>query len=125
MDLPSVLGMFDGVMMPLCEKFSLLFFVLAVDRCFRWEKVYSTDVWLPLFVQDGFVEDDTPVSFTNELNDAELGYSSDDMVKWDLDSKGALQSYYEPATFELSMITYVIFLEKGSLTSSFGGHRPL
>ena len=44
------------------------------------------NVWLLVFVWDGFVKDDTLVSLFNQVNDAKLGDSSHDMVKWDLDS---------------------------------------
>jgi len=57
-----------------------------------------TPILVPVFVRDGFVEDDTIVSFFSKLNDARLGDSPHDIVRWDLelDSKGdfMVKSYY-------------------------------
>ena len=35
--------------------------------------MFDIDVWSPIFVRDGFVEDGTPVSFLNKLDEAKLG----------------------------------------------------
>lgn len=84
---------------PLRELF-LAFFVLAVDRdasfANYWERVLDVNIWSPIFVRDGFVEDDTLASFLDKLNEAKLGDSLSDMVGWDLNSKGvfSVRSYY-------------------------------
>jgi len=57
---------------------------------------HLTPILVPCFVRDGFVEDDTLVSFFNKLNDVKLGDSPHDIVRWDLDFEGdfTVKSYY-------------------------------
>jgi len=61
-----------------------------------WDRASGTIVWVPIFVQDGFLDGDTLVSFFDKLNRHKLGDSSFDSVKWELNSKGDLmvKSYY-------------------------------
>ena len=54
----------------------------------RGASISGTNFWSPIFVGDEFVEDDTTVSFFNKINDAKLGDSPHDIVRWDLDFKG-------------------------------------
>ena len=51
---------------------------------------------MPIFVWDGFFDDDALVSFFNKLNSHNLGDSSQDSVKWDLNPKGefTVKSFY-------------------------------
>jgi len=76
------------------------FYVLAVDRNvsvanYR-QQVSGNNIRAPVFVQDGFVDDDSLVSFFNKLSDAKLGESSIDGVKWDLNTQGCftVTSFY-------------------------------
>jgi len=72
-----------------------------------WERASGANVWVPVFAWDGFIGDDSLVSFFNTLNCHKIGDSSHDLVKWDLDSKGdaAVKSYYLKA-FELSFLHF-------------------
>jgi len=60
-------------------------YVLAVDRnaffADNWEQISGNNIWAPVFVQNGFVDDDSLVSFFNKLNEAKLGDSSIDRVR--------------------------------------------
>ena len=85
-----------------CGKFPLkdLFpslYVLAVDKnasIAEYQKhVYGNSVCAPVFVRDEFVDDDSLVSFFNKLNEAKVGESSVDRVKWDLTTQGYSVSY--------------------------------
>ena len=75
-------------------------YVLAVDKNasvaeYR-AQVYGNSVWAPVFVRDGFVDDDSLVSFFNKLNEAKVGESSVDRVRWDLTNQECftVRSFY-------------------------------
>jgi len=53
------------------------------------EEVHGNSVWAPVFVRDGFVDDNSLVSFFNTLNEAKVRESSIDRVRWDLTTQGA------------------------------------
>ena len=59
--------------------------MLAVDRnasvadC--QENMSSVYVWVPIFAHDGFIDDDTLISFFDKLNEANLGVSALDKVR--------------------------------------------
>jgi len=80
---------------PLRDIF-LSLFVLAENKdasiADYWDRASGTSVWVPIFVRDGFIDDDAVVSFFNKLNSHNLGDSSQDSVKWDLNPKGRLHS---------------------------------
>jgi len=48
------------------------------------EHVSGNNIWAHVFVQDGFVDDDSLESYFNELIEAKLGESSIDRVRCDL-----------------------------------------
>jgi len=48
-------------------------------------------VWAPVFVRDRFINNDILLRFFNKLNEANLGDSTTDKVRWDLSTKGCLQ----------------------------------
>ena len=56
---------------PLRDTFPVLF-VLAKNRdasiADYWDRASGTIVWVPIFVPDGFLDDDSLVSFFNKLN---------------------------------------------------------
>ena len=60
-------------------------YVLTVDKNTSvteyWEQVHGNSVWAPVFVRDGFVNDDFLVRFFNKLNEAKVGESSMDRVR--------------------------------------------
>jgi len=75
-------------------------YVLVVDKNapvaeYR-EQVHGNSVWASVFVRDGFVDDDSLVSFFNKLNEAKVGEPSVDKVRWDLTTKGCftVRSFY-------------------------------
>ena len=75
-------------------------YVLAVDRNvfvadYR-QQVSGNNIWALVFVRDGFVDDDSLVSFFNKLREAKLGESSIDGVRWDLSTQGCftVRSFY-------------------------------
>jgi len=84
---------------PLRDMFPSLF-VLADNRdasiADYWDRDSGTIVWVPIFVRDGFIDDDVLVSFFNKLNSHKVEVSSQDMVKWDLNPKGefTVKSFY-------------------------------
>jgi len=84
---------------PLKDRFPRLY-VLAVDKnasvANYQEQVYGNNTWAPVFVRDGFVDDDSLVSFFNKLNEANIGESSMDRVRWDLSTQGCftVRSFY-------------------------------
>ena len=49
-----------------------------------------------VFVWGGFIDDGAMLSFFNKLNEANLGESSLDKVRWDLNTKGCftVRSFY-------------------------------
>ena len=53
-------------------------------------------MWAPVFVREGFVDDESLVSFFNKLNEAKVGESSVDRVRWDLTNQGCftVRSFY-------------------------------
>ena len=55
------------------------------------EQLFISYVWMPIFIRDGFIDDDTLTSFLNKLNEANLEDSSLDKMRWDLYIKGASQ----------------------------------
>jgi len=76
------------------------FYVLAVDRNVSvadyWQQVSRNNIWAPVFARDGFVDDDSLVSFFYKLSEAKLGESSIDGVRWDLNTRGCcnVRSFY-------------------------------
>lgn len=60
------------------------------------EQVSGSNIWAPVFVRDGFVDDDSLISFFNKLNEAKLGDCSIDTVRWDLIIQGCftIRSFY-------------------------------
>jgi len=60
-----------------------------------WEQTYGTNVWAPVFVRDGFVDDVSLVSFLDKLICRKIGDFTHDMVKWDFNYKGdfTVESY--------------------------------
>lgn len=52
------------------------------------EQVSDVNVWSPIFVLDGFVEDDPLLSFLKKVNEANVGDSSHDIVRGGLSCKG-------------------------------------
>jgi len=84
---------------PLKDLFPSLY-VLAVDKNafivdYR-EQVSGNNIWAPILVRDGFVDDVSLVSFFNKLNEAKVGESSIDRVRWDLTTQGCftVRSFY-------------------------------
>ena len=61
-----------------------------------WEQVFGSNIWALVFVGDGFVDDDSLISFFNKLNEAKLRDSSIDTVRWDLIIQGCftIRSFY-------------------------------
>ena len=55
------------------------------------EQGSDTFVWAPVFIRDRFIEDDTLVVFFDKLNEAILGDSLIDKVRWTLNTKGCFQ----------------------------------
>lgn len=55
------------------------------------EHLSSGYVQASIFVRDGFIDDDNLISFFNELNEANLGDSPLDKMRWDLHTKGDSQ----------------------------------
>jgi len=76
----------------LLKELSPGLYALAMDRNalvadYR-EQGACCPVWAPFFVQDRFIDDDTLLRFFNKLNEANLGDSTTDKVRWDLSTKG-------------------------------------
>ena len=59
-------------------------------------QVYGNSIWAPVFVRDGFDDDESLVNFFNKLNEAKVGESSVDRVRWDLTTQGCftVRSFY-------------------------------
>lgn len=77
--------------MPLNGRFPSLY-VLEADRntliAYYQEHLSRGYVYAPIFVRDGFIDDDTLIIFFNKLNEANLRDSSLDKVRWDLNIRG-------------------------------------
>ena len=75
-------------------------YVLAQNRdasiTYYSDRASGTIGWVPVFVRDGFLDDDSLVSFFNKLVRHRLGDSSRDTMKWDVKLKGdfTVKSYY-------------------------------
>ena len=74
--------MSKGVIVPNERNFPCS--VLVVDRDVfvvdYWEWVSSINVWAPASIQDGFIDDDTLLSFFNKINCHKFRDSLHDMV---------------------------------------------
>ena len=74
---------------PLRELF--LISMLPMDKdaflAYYWKQASNTSTLSPVFVRDGFADDDIVINFFKKLNDAKLGDSPHDLVRWDSDLK--------------------------------------
>ena len=56
----------------------------------------NSSVWMPVFVQDGFADDDGLLRFFSKLSEITIDASSTDKVRWKLNTKGCftMRSFY-------------------------------
>jgi len=73
----------------------------------------NNSVWMPVFMRDGFADDDGLLKFFSKLSEITIDASSTDKVRWKLNTKGCftVRSFYLKL-LSLSQSTLVISVDR-------------